>query len=498
VVQFAHPIRCSQETLLSQNLLVKCPKCQQRLQVKPLATESRVTCPKCQTVLKIGAEKPAVSQPSTPAAQAIPTPAPRPASNRVQRQPPAPAGFEFPATPATGSIPGHAPRPRTGSNASFPGARPSGPRKTGSKSIPKPVLIGGVAVALVLLLGGIVGAAIMLSSGANDARTASSSSNSNDVSGGNENPSGSENPSSRTNPPRRFGHLIPKTSYEFPDLGEPLKVYPSGVRRYFVEINLPGQRHSGEMQFHVWIPAGEHAERSLPSVLVAPAGTNLLHGASLSRTDDYDKETLPYAEAGMIAVMYSLDGGLPDNVTPGTPMAMRALVEAYPKFATAAAGIANAVRAREFVLQKIETAAPEKLHYAGHSSAANVALLTGAWPGPPIGGVIAYAGAYDLQARLADLTNDPAVYQMFGNLHTFVITSSPKRQVAGLRCPVFVFHARDDSNVPFQHAEEFVSELKQADKNVTFETVTSGGHYSPMINTGIPRAIAWIEKQHPS
>lgn len=231
---------------------------------------------------------------------------------------------------------------------------------------------------------------------------------------------------------------------------EPVEVDPSGVKRYFVEIDLPDQRSAGKMQFSVLVPVGQHAERSLPSVLVAPAGTNLMHGASLNKYDDYQKESLPYAEAGMIAVQYSLDGGLPDGMSESDPNRMKALADAYPKFASSGAGVANAMRAREFTLQKIKTAAPEKLYYAGH------------------------------------------------NLHLFLSLNSPQTKVTVIRCPVFVFHARDDSNVPFQHAQAFVDQLKESKTDVTFEIVRSGDHYQPMIDQGIPAAIRWIQSRSPS
>jgi len=85
----------------------------------------------------------------------------------------------------------------------------------------------------------------------------------------------------------------------------------------------------------------------------------------------------------------------------------------------------------------------------------------------PIGGVNCYAGAYDLQARLADSpTTLPCNQMFFGqSFNTFVITQvrRNRNKSLGLRFgPCSSFHARDDSNVPFQHAEEFVSELKQS------------------------------------
>lgn len=58
-----------------------------------------------------------------------------------------------------------------------------------------------------------------------------------------------------------------------------------------------------------------------------------------------------------------------------------------------------------------------------------------------------------------------------------------------------VFHARDDSNVPFSDAEAFVAKLKTAGKSVTFETTPDGDHYQSMIDPGIPTAIAWLNAE---
>ncbi len=53
---------------------------------------------------------------------------------------------------------------------------------------------------------------------------------------------------------------------------------------------------------------------------------------------------------------------------------------------------------------------------------------------------------------------------LFSGIAEFVKLTSPMNQVNKFRNPVFVFHARDDSNVPFADAEKFVSQMKAAGK----------------------------------
>jgi hypothetical protein len=64
-----------------------------------------------------------------------------------------------------------------------------------------------------------------------------------------------------------------------------------------------------------------------------------------------------------------------------------------------------------------------------------------------------------------------------------------------LHCPVFLFHAEDDTNEPIARSAEFVAELTPFNSRVTFYRARSGNHYQSMIRQGIPQAIRWM--QHP-
>src|SRR5690606_19591377 len=98
---------------------------------------------------------------------------------------------------------------------------------------------------------------------------------------------------------------------KFPELAAPMPVGAAGVKTYTINLgSVPdnGGSPGMKMTMRVSLPPGEHAAGSLPCVLVAPAGTTLLEGASLD-DGEYTDETLPYAEAGIAVVHYSIDGG---------------------------------------------------------------------------------------------------------------------------------------------------------------------------------------------
>lgn len=246
------------------------------------------------------------------------------------------------------------------------------------------------------------------------------------------------------------------------------------------------------MQYRLLVPPGEHEPASLPCVLVAPAGTPLVHGASLEPGVDYDAETLPYAEAGFVVIQYSIDGALAegaDAMDEGENL--QAMMKAYPQFKDSGAGVVNGRNALEYSLS-LPYVDPERIYTAGHSSAGCLSLLLAAHE-PRIRKCVAYAAAYDLETRMQDLTSNFFMKQMLPEVDKFIIESSPTNHIDRFECPVFVFHARDDSNVPFSDAERFVDQMKSAGKQVTFKVSDSGDHYQSMIEPGIPAAIQWLK-----
>ena len=64
-----------------------------------------------------------------------------------------------------------------------------------------------------------------------------------------------------------------------------------------------------------------------------------------------------------------------------------------------------------------------------------------------------------------------------------------------IRCPTFLFHTDDDSNVPLAHAAAFHESLKAAGNSSEFFRVPVGGHAEGMIKQGIPAGVSWLKKQ---
>jgi acetyl esterase/lipase len=278
----------------------------------------------------------------------------------------------------------------------------------------------------------------------------------------------------------------------FPELGNPIRQLPGGTALHFVDFNRVSQSNSGpgtSMKMRVYLPPGEHQPGSIPCMLVAPAGTNLLVGNDMD-ADDYHDETLPYAQAGMAVVFYSIDGGVDDLESASNSK----FLAGYKKFRAAGAGVVNGRNALEYVLAKVPPVDPKRIYCAGHSSAGTLSLLL-AQHEPRIRACVAYAAATDVEKRLEEVTTNFPMRQMFPGLVEFVKQSSPKTHIAEFQCSVFLFHALDDGNVPASDSRTFAAALRSAGKQVTLRNVPIGNHYQSMIEKGIPQAIAWLQRE---
>jgi dienelactone hydrolase len=267
----------------------------------------------------------------------------------------------------------------------------------------------------------------------------------------------------------------PPTNYpELPNL----TTRGDGIRQYAVSIPWGLMRKT---DVRVYLPPKAGAPRSLPTIFIAPAGSNCLCGKALEEGDT--PEHLPWAKAGFAVVAFSLSGPMPD--VPDE----RAMEKAFSDFQRADAGLVDAKAAMEFAMLRIREIDANRLYAAGHSSAGSFALTFAARE-PRIKGVAAFAAAIDLEERfgpaMAQLRRVPGFSSYFAKL-------DPKSNESKLACPVFLFHAADDDNVPISESENCERRLKQAGKDVTFVRTSRGGHSEAMMDEGIPAAIAWVK-----
>jgi dipeptidyl aminopeptidase/acylaminoacyl peptidase len=263
-------------------------------------------------------------------------------------------------------------------------------------------------------------------------------------------------------------------STEEPALGTATKI-ADGILLH--EVYLRGRSRK------VWIYLPEKpAATKIPCVLIAPAGSRLFHGMELGTGDR--AEHLPYVRAGFAVIAYELDGPFGEN---GGSARMKEAMKAYMQ---AKAGLDNQQAALAFALAKLPMIDADRIYVAGHSSAATHALLV-AESDPRIKGCIAFAAAYDISKRLG--VGAAILEGEVPGARDFFVKSSPATHIAQLKCPVFLFHAKDDKVVKFSETVAFFEALKRTNPNVTFLEASNGGHYEPMIQQGIPAAIKWLQ-----
>ncbi|MBI3822134.1 MAG: prolyl oligopeptidase family serine peptidase [Planctomycetes bacterium] len=240
----------------------------------------------------------------------------------------------------------------------------------------------------------------------------------------------------------------------------------------------------GAVPMKVWYYRPEQAKGKLPLVLVPPAGSTLFAGMDLGDGDR--DEHYPYVRAGFTVGSFEIDGFVPDGQGDAV------ILQGAREFRDARAGLNNAKAALDFLLAKAPDVDQNRIFIAGHSSAATLSLLVAAHE-PRIKGCIAYCGVPDVETHLAPVI--PQLDRGIPGYRDFIRFSSPKTHVEKLKCPVFLFHAQDDTTVPVSQTTTFAELLKKTNRDVTVDTSARGGHHQPMIDAGIPRGIAWMQKR---
>ncbi|HYM00025.1 MAG TPA: prolyl oligopeptidase family serine peptidase [Blastocatellia bacterium] len=263
---------------------------------------------------------------------------------------------------------------------------------------------------------------------------------------------------------------------DWPAIGSGTEIEPGIVLH---QVVLPKGRSGSKVW--IYLPKNRGGAK-LPCILIGPAGSRLFHGMDL--VDGDNPEHLPYVRAGFAVVAYAVDGPLGSNPT------HEQVVVAAREFKNAEAGVLNAKDALDYALAKVPAIDPNRIYAAGHSSAGTLALLV-AENEPRIRACIAYAPACDVSARLGDRIISSLGASLPG-YRRFITASSPNSNPDRLKCPLFLFHADDDSNVPTDQVAAFAALVRETNNNVTFFTVPSGDHYDSMIQQGIPEGIKWL------
>lgn len=268
----------------------------------------------------------------------------------------------------------------------------------------------------------------------------------------------------------------PAVGAALPELGPAQQLEPGVILH---EAVLPGA--SGPSK--VWIYLPEKRGGRVPCVLIAPPGSRMYHGMSLGEGER--AVHLQYVRAGMAVVAYELDG--PTLVRP-TPAQFLASVRA---FKAANAGVSNARAALDFALARVPELDSRRIYTLGQNSAGTVALLAAARD-PRVSACVAFAPMCNPRARLGG-SFLKQVSAAFPDYSAFITRSSPLENAARIRCPVFLFHADDDSVVTRGEVDTFAHRLSLTNHSVRFVEVPTGNHYDSMLRQGIPQSIAWLK-----
>ncbi len=214
----------------------------------------------------------------------------------------------------------------------------------------------------------------------------------------------------------------------------------------------------------VYLPAG-YSKRSVPVVLVPPAGSGLFHGMELSSGDS--PEHTPYVKEGFAVISFDLSGPWPTAATDEN------IFVAIKNFVSRNGGIDDAKDALSIAKRKYPNLKLDEVYVAGHSSAGTISLML-AQQIPNIKGVIAYAPIIDMESYLADTASE--LTPLIPQFQNVLMDRSPHKNLDMYRVPIFLFVAEDDGNMSGQKGSynAFTKALRKQGTQLTFQQVYSG------------------------
>jgi dipeptidyl aminopeptidase/acylaminoacyl peptidase len=257
------------------------------------------------------------------------------------------------------------------------------------------------------------------------------------------------------------------------------------------EVSLQHGEHQGRIW--IYLPT-KMPSTPIPCVFITAAGVPPFvgNGFGPDLEGQRNPEHLPYVHAGLAVVAYDTDGELanPSDVT------YQQIGAAAAAFKDADAGVLNARHAIDYVLKMVPGIDAKRLYAAGHSSAGRIALLL-AENDSRIAACAAYAPVTDVERRVRENNRDAARYleSNLAGFDDFLKRTSPLKQAARLRCPLFLYHSREDQRIPIADSEAFAAALTATNSQVTFIRGAHGGHYDSMIADALPRAIEWLKER---
>jgi|GEM_PF-4692653 len=272
----------------------------------------------------------------------------------------------------------------------------------------------------------------------------------------------------------------------FPRLPKPKKI-DQNIKVYELELSQ-GDSAGNPRQIWIYLPKERHRRSSLPCVIIAAAGSNLINGMKLAEGDR--PEHLPYVKKGMAVVAISLDGAYKGNLDLNDFNDPK-FYNASGSYFKSRAGIQNARYALDLIDRRIPSIDMKRIYAVGHSSAGAFALLLAAHE-PRIKKCVAMNAITDVEMRYK---KDIMLYLKDSQikwLYNGMLDTSPILNVERVNCPVFLFHTVDDEIVEIEHSRKYYRKMKALGKEVVIKEVERGNHYNGMISHGIPWAISCL------
>lgn len=84
--------------------------------------------------------------------------------------------------------------------------------------------------------------------------------------------------------------------------------------------------------------------------------------------------------------------------------------------------------------------------------------------------------------------------RVFPDIANYLKSGSPSSYIKQLKSPVFLAHAKDDDNEPYENSATYVNNLKGAGGTIEFLSLPRGGHYQELISSSLPKAVEWLKK----